>query len=265
MTDPAATPQKVPLDRFLARIDPDAAYAEARDGLARVTDRLLAHLGRHPDLAAQVRRLRETVPDDPAVLPLPRRPAARRLAEGLIDDLAEKWIAADDPPLVEEIDARLREARAALSALTGADPATLRETAAEIDRLAARTRHLDDVERRYLPWAGGAGALFVLGVVLLFNPGLLAWLPVDLGFWPVLACLLAFPAVAFLFARRVLPRTRADTAIDALNQQHFLPHGGLYFPAGPGPAGVILVDYTPPDRDAPADPRKVRARHRETW
>lgn len=260
------TATRITLDDFLRRVDTARDLATTVERIHAVTDALLGHLQHHPDLAAQVRRLAETVPRDPATLDRTGRAKAKREALQRVDDLAEKWIAAKDPPLVDQIDTHLNTLKAALPGLTQADPTRLRQITAEIDRLAASVQHLDDADRRYVPWALAGAGLFAIGLGLIFAPSLLQIWPFNHLTWTIPLCLAVLPVVAVHFALRVMPRSRVDTEIDALNRKHFLPHGGLYFPPGPGPGCVMLVDMANHRAaDSDIDPRREIRRRWGLW
>lgn len=233
---------RVTLEAFLRERAPEIAgeLTRAAEDIARVTAHLGTALGRHPELATQVARLAAAVPQDVATLEAPERNTAITEAERLAEDVKARWISADDPPMVDEIDDRLAEIHAALQTLRRPGPEALRATAADIDRLARSTAHLDGIERGYIPWALGTGLLFVLGLAVFFFPALLDDTALASP-WTILICLGALPATGLHYHRRVLPRTRTDTAIDALNRDHFVPLGGLYFPAGEIPACVVII------------------------
>lgn len=158
------------------------------------------------------------------------------------------------------------ELEAFLAGLDDDAAAEARVAAAEIDRLARVGDGMAGVERRFLPWAAAAALLFALGLWLLFHP------QIRIGWW-IAVMLAALPAVSIAYAVRVAPRTRADNRAEALNRQHFLPHGGLYFPPGERSAAVVRVDWTPPEPSepdlpiskAPRDPRKREIRPGRIW
>ena len=104
-------------------------------------------------------------------------------------------------------------------------------------------------------------------MILLIFPRTFAGLPFLSNIWVLMGCLGAFPAVAVLYAYKALPRSKLDAEIETLNQRHFVPLGGVYFPAGSAPAGVIRVDYTPPDPEDGTykDPRKEKHRIGPMW
>lgn len=114
-----------------------------------------------------------------------------------------------------------------------------RTAAARIDELARTTGDMDGIERRFLPFAIAGAVAFIAGIVLFLLPGTVPR-PI------VVLCLAALPAVAAVYALRVMARTRADRAADELNVRHFLPHGGIYFAADQRPACVVRI---PPQGD----------------
>lgn len=262
--------QRLPLDVFLALRAPllqeDLRAERAR--LHDVTGYLGRHLGRQPDLATQVARLGDALPEEIAELPDTERRAAVTEAERLAADIKARWIAAEDPPLVEEIDDRLAEIADALGRMRRPGPEALRDAAQRIDRLGRAGASLDGLEQRYLPWAMGGGVLFLIGLMLMVNPGLLDHIPFLASFWTILFCLGALPAVGIHYARTVLPRSRADTEIDEINRDHFVPVGGLYFPAGEGPACVVTLGDMPemtPGQQARAERRSHREKVGPFW
>jgi len=141
-----------------------------------------------------------------------------------------------------------------LAGLADGQAANARAAAARIDEIARIGDAMEGIERRTIPWAILAGLTFIGGLWLFMHPGLV-------NRWLVTACLAALPGVAIAYAWRVRDRSRADAETETLNRAHFLPHGGIYFPPGDGPACVVRVDYTPPPPElplsqAPRDPRK---------
>lgn len=255
--------RRVNLETFLAERAPDIAddIRGAAETIAAVTAYLGAALGRQPALATQVGRIADAIPRDVASLDAAARNAAATEAERLAEDVKARWISAEDPPLVDEIDDRLAEIHAALQTLRRPGPEALRATAAEIDRLARSTAHLDGIEQHYLPWAIGTGVLFILGLAIFFFPTLLSGTALASP-WTILVCLGALPATGLHYHRRVLPRTQTDTAIDALNRDQFVPLGGLYFPAGEAPASVVIIAPAP-ERSEGAQARAERRGHKD--
>lgn len=257
---------KVPLATFLANVDSTIQkdLTEVLNGLHSRLSYLMSALTREPEILAQVEKLAATVPADLATATFSDRQAAARVSTGLIEDLKERWIAAEAPPLVDEIDKHFKALTQDLARLQQADRQQLQTIAAEIDQLAAPGAALEGIERRYVPWLIGAAVLFIVGIILFLRPAFLDGAHVLTNFWVILICLGALPALGMHFAFAIRPRTRADRQVDALNKAHFLPHGGLYFPAGERPAGVILVDWQPPAPPRPShlkDPRKAREHH----
>ena len=120
-----------------------------------------------------------------------------------------------------------------LSRVDDTDAAELRAAAARIDDLARVGNAIEGIERRYLPWAVASGVAFVVGLWFFLNPGT-ARPAVMIG------CLAALPLVAAHYGWRVMGRTRADQQAYALNVRHFLPLGGLYFPAGNGREACVM-------------------------
>lgn len=121
-----------------------------------------------------------------------------------------------------------------LDRLEEAPAAEARAAAARIDELSRIGNAMEGIERRFLPWAVGAGIAFVAGLILFFFPSMVPR-------WATTLCLGALPAVVVTYAFKVRPRSRADAQVEALNIQHFLPHGGLYFAEGTRPACVVVV------------------------
>jgi hypothetical protein len=117
--------------------------------------------------------------------------------------------------------------------------------AMEIDGLEGRAQGVRGIERQLEPYFYVALLGFVMGFARLIGGenvlfGLLYWID---GL--AIAFLMAgLPILGFYYAFRVRWRTVADARSFDLNQQHFMPHGGIYFPAGEEgePAAVILVD-----------------------
>ncbi len=132
--------------------------------------------------------------------------------------------------------------------------AEARIAAAKIDDLARVGETMAGIEIRFKPYAKGAGAMFVLGLVLFF-------LPDFVNRWISFLCLIALPGICAVYAFKTRERTWADKDIEDLNKAHFLPHGGIYFPVSDTPAGVVRVDYMAPPAEPspgtyPKDPRK---------
>ncbi|MEM9140468.1 MAG: hypothetical protein AAGB15_11630 [Pseudomonadota bacterium] len=256
---------KISLSAFLEDLDAKAAEANATD-LARLTHRLAdmrTNLTSEPEIAAQTDKLMAILQPSLAAAPYAERLKSVSEGRSLVANLKERWIAADAPPMVEQIDTVLKRVEDDLTGLSRADASQLRVFAGRIDALAEPGRKLVGIERRFRPWAILGSILFIVGLGVLFQPGFFERLPTTANVWIVLICLGFLPALAVLYAWRVMPRSRADAEIDSLNRAHFLPYGGLYFPADENPAGVVLVDHTPPeqiDPSRPVDPRKSKER-----
>lgn len=260
--------EKVPLDRFLrdatGQIRQRAAAGVAQ--VRRVARHLDANAPDEPEIRAQLARLLHLLPETISEQNFDARNSAAAEALRLREDLKQRWIAADNPPLVDEIDDRLMEIARGLEALGAPDADQLRGIAGKIDRLSVQADTFGGIEVRYVPFARISAGLFVLGMVLLIFPSLFINLPVLSSIWTTLICLAAFPAVAIHYAWRVLPRSRLDAEIEDLNREHFLPLGGVYFAAGDEPAGVVLVDWREAEDSAGLkDPRKAQHRIGPLW
>lgn len=255
--------EKLTLEAFLARIAPQVEedLSVQLDRLHGVLDHLLTHLNTEPGLAAQVARLGTTIPLALASAPQNARNQAIAEARHLAADIKQRWIEADEPPLLQEIDDHLASISDVLDRLERPGAEGLRGAAARIDRLGRIGIELDGIEQRILPWALGAAGLFLLGLILFFAPGLFVGMPVLGKSWTVIFCLAALPVIGIGYAFRVMPRSRADAEIDALNRTHFVPHGGLYFPEGDTAAGVITIPS--PVKSEGQQAREERRRHRD--
>ena len=255
--------EKLTLDAFLSHAAPkidDDAHAQVAE-LHDIADHLLAHLSEQPELAAQISKLRATIPADLADADTARRQTQTAEANRIASDIKRRWIEADNAPLVEEIDDHLERIAAALEHLRRPAAERLREAAAEIDRQARVGTALEGIERQFLPWAVLSGVLFLIGLVLFLAPGVVTGLPMLSSFWTILICLGALPLLCVIYARRVLPRTVADQKIEALNLRHFVPLDGLYFPEGETSAGVVLIP-PPPTKTEGTQAREEREQHR---
>jgi hypothetical protein len=109
------------------------------------------------------------------------------------------------------------------------------------------------VIEQQLPWlAVAALVLFVLGVGGLF--GMLGWVRAVFGLTMSVLMVSAFPVLMLVYLWSVRGRTAADHEKMALNEKHFLPHGGLYFGAADGESGsgsrqVVRVDWKPGEKN----------------
>lgn len=260
--------EKIPLEQFL-----DEAVSQIRvrveDGATRARTtlaHLMAHASEEPEIRAQLEDLTRIVTTDLADRSRTERLAAANEADALRRDLKERWISADNPPLVEEVDEHLAEIATGIEALRTGDPPDLRAIARRIDTLSQRADAHGAIETRFLPWARFAGVLFVIGLVLLIFPQSFADVPVLSNRWAAILFLMAFPGIAVLYAWQALPRSRIDAEIEALNRTHFQPLRGIYFAEGAEPAGVIRIDPIPDaDPEGPRDPRKPENRIGPLW
>ncbi len=132
-----------------------------------------------------------------------------------------------------------------LERLDGEKAGELQAAAEEMDALESRARGVRGIERRLEPLFYVAVLAFVVGFARFAGGkevffGLLGWLD-GLAIALLLA---AIPALGFYYALRVRWRTRADKRSFELNQLHFMPHGGIYFPASEVEEGswVVLID-----------------------
>lgn len=253
--------ERIPLETFLEETADmlSGDLGQGLDDLARVSNRLLAHLNTHPQLAAQVAKLRETLPASLAGAAPPDRITAATEARRIAADIKKRWIEAEAPPLVDEIDDRLSDIDTALARIARPGIETLRESAARIDRLGRIGGRLDGAERHYVPWAILGGIAFLLGFVLFAIPGALGVSP---NRWIVVSLLSILPVVGILYAIHVMPRSRADAEIDDLNRVHFVPNGGIYFPESDGPACVVRIE-PPPARTEGEIARSERQKTKE--
>ena len=141
-----------------------------------------------------------------------------------------------------------------LARLSEAEAAEARAAAARIDALEREIGPPGWIERNLVPLVAVSAVMFALGLVGFFA-GLAGWI----GLGGVVLLLSAFPLLMFLYLLSVRGRTRLDDAKMALNEKHFLPHGGVYFGAAQGGGSVLLVERP---KDAEPDLRaKVHAQY----
>ncbi|MEM9062003.1 MAG: hypothetical protein AAGD13_16195 [Pseudomonadota bacterium] len=263
--------ESVSLDSFLADAEP-RIRERIGEGVRSVRD-VCGLMGRaldaEPELRRQVDRLRDLVSEDMIDQPHGARRAIAHDASALRGDIKRRWIDADAPPMVGEVDDHLAALSKAITGLTVGDADYLRGVARKIDALSAQAARFDGIERKFIPWAIGAGVLFLLGMALLMVPGLFGNTVRSLSMGPILLCFTALPVLGGVYAARVMPRTKADAEIEALNREHFLPLGGVYFAAGERPACVVQVNLQP-DQDGSGglvqpDPREVTGRAWRLW
>jgi len=140
-----------------------------------------------------------------------------------------------------------------LAGLPDEERARIRTAAARIEALERAIGPPRLIERHIVPLGIAALALFVLGVAGLV--GGLAGMRGIIGLGGVLLLVAAFPLLAGAYLLSVRHRTRVDRIKMALNERHFLPRGGVYFGAGPGGAGKVLLV-------PPSQPREPTLRER---
>ena len=264
--------EKISLDEFLDETSL-RVIDRARSGILRVREQaeyLLAHSRDEPQISAQLHRLIAVLPDELAFSELSVRNAAIREADTLRDDIKQRWINADAPPLVDKIDEILADINVGLNEISTSGSGHLHEVALRIDRLTQSVVHLDGVEQKFIRFGWVCAGLFLLGLMLLMRPDLTSSLPLFSSMWTSVACLAALPLLGVFYAARVLPRSRVDAEIQALNLQHFAPLGGIYFAAGSQPACIIRIDLSTPSKGGNRsnhlrDPRKERTRLGGLW
>ena len=134
-----------------------------------------------------------------------------------------------------------------LDKLGNEDASQAKAAAEAIDELERQAYPVRGIEQQLMPLFGITGVAFVLGLIV-FILGALGTLSSLSGFYRLATPLLlgALPTLAVYYAFRVRKRSRADARSFDLNQKHFIPHGGIYFPPpGPGePAWVVLIDQS---------------------
>lgn len=263
-----AAPQRLTVEAFLEDAAPriEAAVTEARAGALRVAAYLADPLVGEPDIRAQLQKFEKALAHAGA----PDRIAAVREARDIMADVKKRWIEADAPPLLDEIDDRLGEISKHLDAIAQPDPDAIAEAARKMDTVANQTRQLEGLEQRLTPFAAVGTVLFVVGLFLFFRPVIFYETQPNPSSLTVLFCLGALPALGAYYAMKIKPRSRTDAEIDALNREFFLPNGGIYFPNGPDGACVITVEWTPPAQElslaeAPRDPRKDKDERAKNW
>ncbi len=143
-----------------------------------------------------------------------------------------------------------------LAGLAEEDEAEARIAAARIDALEREVGPPGWIERNLIPLTLAALVLFVLGVGGLI--GVFGWVRAVFGLGGVTLMVAGFPALMLAYLWSVLGRTRADHEKMALNELHFLPHGGLYFGATDGSGKVVRIDWKPAEKTLR---EQVRARY----
>ena len=128
----------------------------------------------------------------------------------------------------------------------GSEEAGHAKAAAEaIDELERHANVVRGIERQLLPYFAGSAVAFIVGLIFFWFGREQAYGLFE-GVYRLASMLLlgALPALFLYYAIRVRKRSRADARSFDLNQQYFIPHGGIYFPAsGPSErACVVLID-----------------------
>jgi hypothetical protein len=134
-----------------------------------------------------------------------------------------------------------------LAALPVEEAAEAKVAAARIDALENRIGPPNWIERNLIWLVAVTFVLFLLGVSGLI--GVFAWGRDTFGLGGVTLMVSAFPVLMFAYLLSVRGQTRFDHAKMALNERHFLPHGGLYFGTSSGTGMVVRVDQ--PCKDEP--------------
>ena len=145
-----------------------------------------------------------------------------------------------------------------LAGLPDEDADHARATAARIDALERAIGPPGWIERNLIPLAALALVLFVIGAGGLF--GVFGWGRAVFGLAGVALMVGAFPALMLAYLLSVRRRTGADHEKMALNEKHFLPHGGLYFGAAGGDGKVVPVD--PPEKPEMTLRERTLAQHK---
>jgi hypothetical protein len=133
-----------------------------------------------------------------------------------------------------------------LAGLAKEDAAQARVAAARIDALEREVGPPGWIERNLMRLAPLALVLFAIGAGGLF--GIFGWGRAVFGLGGVTLMVAAFPALMLAYLLSVRGRTRADHEKMALNEDYFLPHGGLYFGTAEGLGKVVQVDWKPGEK-----------------
>jgi|GEM_PF-2671958 len=130
-----------------------------------------------------------------------------------------------------------------LAGLPEADRAELRAAAARIAALEREIGLPGWIERHVIALGIATLVLFVIGLAGLL--GVFAGLRGIIGLSGVVVLVAAFPLLVAAYLWSVRGQTRLDREKMALNEIHFLPHGGVYFGAGAEGAGKVLLVEPP--------------------
>ena len=134
-----------------------------------------------------------------------------------------------------------------------------RTAAARMDALERQVGPPSWLERNLISLGLIALALFVAGAGALI--GILPWLRSVIGLGGITALVMLFPGLMVAYLVSVRGRTAIDNEKMALNDRHFIPHGGFYFaaPRDGGTAMVVRVDR--PEKHEPTLRDKVQAQY----
>jgi len=136
------------------------------------------------------------------------------------------------------------------------DAAAARAAAAQIDALERQIGPPGWIERNLMPLGSIAGGLFVLGLT-----GFFLGMQGVVGLGTVVLLISAMPILVLAYLLSIRGQTRLDDAKMALNEKHFLGHGGIYFGAagGNGAGKVLLVKR--PTAEEPDLRSKIQAQY----
>jgi hypothetical protein len=149
-----------------------------------------------------------------------------------------------------------------LAGLPDDDAAAAQVAAAQIDALERQIGPPGWIERNLLVLGAVSSVLFVLGIA-----GFFLGLQGLVGLGTVVALISVLPAMVLAYLLSVRGQTRLDDAKMALNEKHFLPHGGIYFGVsasiadgdGDGGGKVLLVKR--PTAEEPDLRSKIQAQY----
>lgn len=143
-----------------------------------------------------------------------------------------------------------------LAGLPAEDAAAARAAAARIDALERQIGPPGWIERNLMVLGSGAAVLFALGMA-----GFFLGIQGVVGLGTVVLLISGLPVLVLAYLLSVRGQTRLDDAKMALNEKHFLGHGGIYFgaPAGKAAGKVLLVKR--PTAEEPDLRSKIQAQY----
>ena len=150
-----------------------------------------------------------------------------------------------------------------LDGLSAEDAGHAKAAAQTIDELETRSHSVRGIEQQLLPLFIASLVAFVAGIALfLVGQDALFGLITPVHRAAVTVLLGALPTLAVYYAFRVRKRSRADVRAFDLNQQYFLPHGGIYFPASDTGerAWVVLIDQSQGWKPKPSKYDHIKSR-----